>query len=140
MQCSILVDKLLHWKGFCGFVVVGGLAIFNNDAGAFEAYTRIDTNGWLIMLYLGVLVSALAFFIYNYALRHIGVGRISLYLVLIAPLGVPLAAIFLGETVTVQDGIAIALVMLGVALPSLASQYWLTSLWPSRGGRGHLRR
>jgi len=130
----------LTGAGFCGFVVVGGLAFFNNDAGAFEAYTRIDTTGWLIMVYLGVLVSALAFFIYNFALGHIGVGRISLYLVLIAPLGVPLAAIFLGETVNLQDGVAIALVIVGVALPSLASQPWLVSLWPGRSGRRRMPR
>jgi drug/metabolite transporter (DMT)-like permease len=92
------------------------------------------------MVYLGVLVSALAFFIYNFALGHIGVGRISLYLVLIAPLGVPLAAIFLGETVNLQDGVAIALVIVGVALPSLASQPWLVSLWPGRSGRRRMPR
>ena len=127
----------LAGAGFCGFVVVVGMAFFNHDTGAFDAFTRIDANGWLLMVYLGVFVSALAFFIYNYALRHIGVGHISLYLVLIAPLGVPLAAIFLDETVTLRDGIAIALVMLGVALPFLASQRWLRGLWAPRGSDGH---
>ena len=129
-QPIVVTSFQLAGAGFCGLVVVGGLAVFNNDENAFEAYLQIDTDGWLIMIYLGVLVSALAFFIYNYALRHIGVGHISLYLVLIAPLGVPLAAIFLGETVTPRDAIAIALVILGVAMPSIVSQRWLTNLLP----------
>ena len=122
----------LAGAGFCGFVIVGGIGLFHGDAGAFDAIGLIDVDGWSIVLYLGVLVSAVAFFIYNYALRHMGVGRISLYLVLIAPLGVPLAAIFLGETVTWRDAVAIILVIIGVAWPSLASQSWLTQRWSSR--------
>ncbi|MDA0262003.1 MAG: DMT family transporter, partial [Proteobacteria bacterium] len=118
----------LAGASFSGVVVVGGIAIFNQDPEPFVAITRIDTQGWLIMLYLGVMVSAAAFFIYNYALGHIEVGRISLYLVLIAPLGVPLAAIFLGETITLRDGFAIVLVMFGVALPYFVSHRWMGRL------------
>ncbi len=124
----------LAGAGVSGLVVLVGLGFVTGDESAFEEIAQLDLSGWLVVLYLGVLVSALAFFIYNYALRHIEVGRISLYLVLIAPLGVPLAAIFLGETVNGRDAVAIALVVLGVAFPSLASQRRLRELWPALNG------
>ena len=124
----------LAGAGFSGLVVVGGAQLFAGGPGAFVAIGQIDLTGWMVVLYLGVLVSALAFFIYNYALRYIEVGRITLYLVLIAPLGVPLAAIFLGETVNGRDAVAILLVMAGVAFPSVASQPRLKKLWPVVSG------
>jgi drug/metabolite transporter (DMT)-like permease len=57
--------------------------------------------------------------IYNYALRHLPVGRISLFISLIAPLAAPMAAWYLGTQVTVLDYAAIAVVLFGVLLPSL---------------------
>lgn len=121
----------LAGAGVSGLVVAVGVAFLAGEGDALATIAQVDASGWLLVLYLGVLVSAVAFFIYNYALRHIGVGRISLYLVLIAPLGVPLAAIFLGETIGGRDAAAIALVVLGVAFPSVASQRRVRELWPA---------
>ena len=121
----------LAGAGVSGLAVALGSAFLATDEDAFAVIARIDAAGWLLVLYLGVLVSAVAFLIYNYALRHIEVGRISLYLVLIAPLGVPLAAVLLGETISGRDAMAIVLVVLGVALPSLASQRRVRELWPA---------
>ena len=121
----------LAGAGVSGLVVALGAALLTGEGDALATIARVDASGWLLVLYLGVLVSAVAFFIYNYALRHIGVGRISLYLVLIAPLGVPLAAIFLGETIGGRDAAAIGLVVLGVAFPSVASQRRVRELWPA---------
>ena len=80
-------------------------------------------EAWLVLVYMAVFVSAITFHIYNYALRFIPVGRISLYYTLVAPLGVPFAAIVLDETVSSFDLAATVLVVLGVALPALPA-WW----------------
>jgi drug/metabolite transporter (DMT)-like permease len=46
---------------------------------------------------------------------------VSLYIVLITPLGVPLAAFALGEAVGWIEAAAVALVVAGVALPAFPS-------------------
>ncbi len=80
-------------------------------------------EAWLVLVYMAVFVSAITFHIYNYALRFIPVGRISLYYTLVAPLGVPFAAIVLDETVSSLDLAATVFVVLGVALPALPA-WW----------------
>ena len=101
---------------------LGGFAAMAFESGprSFDwiAIAAVDT--WALLVFLGVFVSAGGFFLYNAALRHIPVGHISLYLVLMTPIGVPLAALVLGESIGWSDGFAIALVVIGVALPSLA--------------------
>ena len=79
-----------------------------------------DTNIWLVFLYSATAISAVAFFLYNFALRHLHMGRVSLYSVLQAPLGVSLAAVLLGEAVNGREMIGIVLVVTGVALPALS--------------------
>jgi drug/metabolite transporter (DMT)-like permease len=78
-----------------------------------------NTDIWLVFLYSATVISAAAFFLYNFALRHMHMGRVSLYSVLQAPLGVSLAAAVLGESVSDGEMAGIALVITGVALPAL---------------------
>lgn len=88
---------------------------------AFSWAGSIGWQTWLVLLYLGVVIGGLAFVLYNYSLRTLPVGHISLFVTLTTPLGVVLAVTVLGETITVQDTVAIVLVLLGVALPSLGA-------------------
>ena len=74
---------------------------------------------WLAFLYTGTVISAAAFFLYNFALRHIAMGRLSLYSVLQTPLGVMLAAVLLGEAISAVELGGMTLVAAGVALPAL---------------------
>ena len=101
----------------CGFVFVPLLQAGDEIAVWMTTAGQIDA--WLVLVYMAIFVSALTFHVYNYALRFIPVGRISLYYTLVAPLGVPFAAITLGETVSTFDLMAAAFVVVGVALPAL---------------------
>tara|TARA_Y100000588_G_scaffold325361_1_gene359095 strand:- start:1678 stop:2631 length:954 start_codon:yes stop_codon:yes gene_type:complete len=74
---------------------------------------------WLWFLYTAVLVSATSFLFTNYALRHLPVGRVQLYSILTAPIGVPMAWIVLGENVTSREIIAITIIVVGVTLPAI---------------------
>lgn len=108
----------------CGFVFVPVLQD-RHEIAAWMATGGIDA--WLVLVYMAIFVSALTFHVYNYALRFIPVGRISLYYSLVAPLGVPFAAITLGETVSALDLTATVLVVIGVALPALPAWQALRS-------------
>lgn len=82
-------------------------------------WSGVSLEIWILIVYLAVSLGALGFYLYNYALRHMPVARVGLYFVLMAPLGAPMAAIYLGEQVTLIDTLSIALVCFGVALPYL---------------------
>ena len=99
-------------------IVIAALAFIAIERPA-QPLQGFDTGTSLLILYLGAAATAGPFLLYNYALRHLTVGRISLFPALVGPLAIPMATIFLGETVTTTDLAAVALVMAGVALPSL---------------------
>ena len=85
---------------------------------------------WSWFLYIAVAVSGASFFLQNYALRHLPVGRVTLYSVLSAPIGVPFAWLVLGESISARDMIAIAIVVAGVALPALTRAGFRVSIRP----------
>ncbi|HJM52220.1 MAG TPA: DMT family transporter [Alphaproteobacteria bacterium] len=81
-------------------------------------YAGADAMVWSSIAYMALLGTCGTFLIYNYALRHIPVGRISLFICLIAPLSAPMAAWYLGTQVTALDYTAIVIVLAGVLLPN----------------------
>ena len=96
---------------------------------------RAGVDIWLVFLYTATVISAAAFFLYNFALRHIAMGRISLYSVLQTPLGVMLAALVLGETISAVELGGMTLVVGGVALPALHGFLRSQAAAPSGGRR-----
>jgi drug/metabolite transporter (DMT)-like permease len=83
-----------------------------------QPYAGADAAVWSSLAFMAIAGTCATFLIYNYALRHIPVGRISLFICLIAPFSAPMAAQYLGTQVTVLDYTAIAIVLAGVLLPS----------------------
>ena len=84
-------------------------------------FSDISSEVVLTILYLGVIGSTGPFFLYNYALRYLTVGMVSLLLSLIAPLGALMSWLYLGTDVSFLDWCAIAIVVFGVLLPRIAS-------------------
>ena len=78
-------------------------------------------EAWLLIAYLAVFVGASAFALNNFALRHLTAGHVSLYVVLMAPMSVPISALVIGEVVTWIDIVAIGLVSAGVAFPAITA-------------------
>jgi len=87
-----------------------------------EIVERISQGPLLLMLYLGMIATAGPFFLMNFSMRQLPVGRISLFASLVGPLSVPMAALVLDETIQGLEIAAIAIVMLGVFLPTLFSR------------------
>ena len=108
-----------------------GLAVAAASAsapGVFAWVVDARSEIWSALVYLAVFVSALTFLLYNYALRHVAVGRTSLYFTLVTPVGVFFAVVILGESVSVTGVVAIAFVVVGVAMPALV-RVGSTTLW-----------
>ena len=80
---------------------------------------QLDTDIVILMLYLGGIATAGPFLLLNYALSQLPVARTALFSPLIGALSLPMAAIFLGETVQILEIAAIAIVTLGVLVPTL---------------------
>lgn len=98
--------------------VVGLFVMFAIERPAFSV-AKLDTEVVLTLLYLGIIGSTGPFFLYNYALRFLTVGRVSLFLTLVGPLGALMSWSYLGTEVTPLDWIAIAVVVFGVLLPTI---------------------
>ena len=103
-----------------GATVTGAIALATfGDLPPLAWSAQAGIGLWSWFLYTAVAVSGASFFLQNYALRHLPVGRVTLYSVLSAPIGVPFAWLVLGESISTRDLIAIAIVVTGVALPAL---------------------
>lgn len=85
-------------------------------------FADMDPKVVLTLLYLGVIGSTGPFFLYNYALRFLTVGMVSLILTLIGPLGALMSWLYLGTEVTLLDWIAISVVVFGVLLPTISER------------------
>ncbi|CAN5420926.1 DMT family transporter [soil metagenome] len=138
---------LLSAIGFAAFIVVGRNAVAT--AGPIAALTgavryalmvlipaaivesvmaggssveNIQAESLLLVLYLGVACSALAYALWGFALQHLESSRAAVFDNLVPIVGVAAAGLFLGETVTLRHLIGIALVLGGVGVIGMMSQ------------------
>lgn len=79
-------------------------------------FPTISTNGWIVALLSGALGIALADTLYFKALNDLGAGRIGIIGNLFSPFVIALAFVFLGERLTLLQGLGFVLVMGGVGL------------------------
>lgn len=72
------------------------------------------------ILFIGLMGGAIPFLLHNFSLRYMSVGRVSLFVPLIGPLGAIMAWAYLDTLITGVDVLAIAMVVFGVAVPTLS--------------------
>jgi drug/metabolite transporter (DMT)-like permease len=75
----------------------------------------------LLLLYLGVGCTAMNFVLWYYGLKHLNAAAASAFQYLIPPIGVVLAATFLGEPITPALVVGTALILAGLGATQLAS-------------------
>lgn len=68
------------------------------------------------LLFLGVVASALCYVTWNFAVHHLGPVKTSVYIYLVPIVTIFASALILQETITLVAGIAMALILIGVAL------------------------
>lgn len=98
--------------GFGGLILLlGGIAI--------QGIPRLDAQGWLIVLWLAAINTALAFTLWNVALRELkAVEANTINNTMLIQIAL-LAAIFLSESLSLRQWLAIAIVALGVWMVQL---------------------
>jgi drug/metabolite transporter (DMT)-like permease len=86
-------------------------AIYESSGKSFPA---ISASGWLSVLYLGAVASAGAYWLYNRSLKYLEASQTAIFMNLLPVIGVAVAVLFLGESLTVWQLTGGALVLLGV--------------------------
>ncbi|MCY4018800.1 MAG: DMT family transporter [Chloroflexi bacterium] len=126
---SVLVRRVsirhrLHTLTITLVGLLGGLAL-SLPASIVELSTRpigpLDAGALLGVAYLGIVSTALALLLWNRAFALVPATVASLFFFAQPVSGALLAAIFLGQTLTIQLGIGGALIAAGVLLSILAS-------------------
>lgn len=106
--------------GLSAFAMGVGTVFIAGSAWVYEGFTALSPGGWAIVLWLGVVNTAAAFFMWNHALQRVEAFEISILqntmLIQIAVLSV----IFLGETLTAVKLLGMAAVFVGVLIVQLS--------------------
>jgi drug/metabolite transporter (DMT)-like permease len=106
--------------GLSAFAMGVGTVFIAGSAWVYEGFTWLSPGGWGIVLWLGVVNTAAAFFLWNHALQRVEAFEISILqntmLIQIAVLSV----IFLGETLTATKLLGMAAVFVGVLIVQLS--------------------
>jgi drug/metabolite transporter (DMT)-like permease len=85
-----------------------------------SAYAGADARTYAVLCFLALATGA-PFFLYNYALQTMSVGRTSLFGPLSGPLGVVIATLAFGEPIDAMIVVAIILALGGAFTPTLAA-------------------
>jgi drug/metabolite transporter (DMT)-like permease len=75
-------------------------------------------NGWLGVLFLGVIASAVAFVVYNWALRELDASLVGVFINLDPVVGVLTAVLVLGETLGIGQAVGGVIALAGMWLAS----------------------
>jgi len=84
-----------------------------------QGFGRLDVQGWLLIAWLAVINTALAFTLWNHTLRTLSAVESSVINSLMMPQIAILAFLFLGETLNGKEIAGLILVSLGVVLVQL---------------------
>ncbi len=115
----LFVRDEINPLGLTAFSMGSGTALLAVAAFAFEGLSIVSLTGWGIILWLGVVNTALAFFLWNHALQRLEAFEISvLQNTMLVQIAV-LSWLFLGEELTVMKLIPMALVFVGALIVQL---------------------
>lgn len=100
--------------GNTAFIMAMGTALLTSSAYFVEGVSLIPMSGWLIIIWLGVVNTALAFFLWNHALETLEAFELSVLQNTMLIQITVLSFLFLGETLHLVKYIYLALVFIGV--------------------------
>lgn len=100
--------------GNTAFSMAMGTALLSSSAYFIEGWRPVPMTGWLIIIWLGVVNTALAFFLWNHALETLEAFELSVLQNTMLIQITILSLIFLGETLQPVKYFYLALVFIGV--------------------------
>jgi drug/metabolite transporter (DMT)-like permease len=104
---------ITHHATLCGTLLLAPLVVLDADV---LGRLVLDVDAWLMVLFVGVLNSALAFLWYYEGVARLGAMRSSAYINLVPVSGVALSALLLGERASLPMLAGGALVIAGLVL------------------------
>jgi drug/metabolite transporter (DMT)-like permease len=107
-------EKKISPLGNTAFAMVFGTAFLSFSAYLFEGFSPIPVTGWVIIIWLGVVNTAIAFLIWNHALETLNVFELSILQNTMLIQITILSIIFLDEKLPIVKYIYMALVFIGV--------------------------
>lgn len=96
----------------------GALFVLTTVTGGTPEIPILDTNGWLILIFLGTFGSAIQFALFTWALRWLPPSTTVLYIALNPITAMLLGALLIGETVTMSLIAGLALVLIAILISS----------------------
>ena len=91
-----------------------GTVLLSASAYLFEGLKPIPVSGWLIIVWLGVVNTALAFFLWNHALETLEAFELSVLQNTMLIQITILSIIFLRETLSLMKFVYMAIIFIGV--------------------------
>ncbi|MFW9995874.1 MAG: DMT family transporter [Candidatus Odinarchaeota archaeon] len=73
-------------------------------------------ESWLLILYLGIVISVLSFYLWNYALEHLEASKVGFYWFLVPVIAIMIGIIFFKESLNVLMIVGTLLIFIGVYL------------------------
>jgi len=110
------------WQFTFGWLLVVPLTAILWKAGYIHVHTPVAAKYWLAAAVTGLVGSAMAFLIYNWALGRVSVGLAAMAINLIPVFGVFFAVVFLGESFQGVAIVGAVLVFIGLILFSIDSR------------------
>jgi len=115
----LFVREEINPLGLTAFSMGSGTAVLAAAAFAVEGLSSVSLTGWGIILWLGVVNTALAFLLWNHALRRLEAFEISvLQNTMLVQIAI-LSWIFLGEWLTPMKLVSMTLVFVGALIVQL---------------------
>lgn len=110
---------VLHWASLmfalCLAAAISSIPMLAIEAGQ-GATVLPDVRGWLIVLYIVIFPTLLSQIFFIRAVELIGPNRAGLFINLLPVWGALLAVFLLGETFHLYHGVALAMILAGIAL------------------------
>ncbi|MBB5636887.1 drug/metabolite transporter (DMT)-like permease [Pedobacter cryoconitis] len=107
---------ITFWSGCIGTILLLPLAIY--EFINLNGPIHIDIQGWLALVYLGAISSALCFLLYNKAIEQLPAAMVGNFLNLDILTGVLIAVLFLQERISLMQIIGGLLILSGLLLSS----------------------
>jgi drug/metabolite transporter (DMT)-like permease len=115
-------EKKIPTLGTTAFTMGIGTTILSASAYLLEGLGPVPKSGWVIIIWLGVVNTALAFFLWNHALEKLGAFEISVLQNTMLIQITVLSMIFLGETLPLIKYFYMALIFVGVFIVQFSGE------------------
>lgn len=107
-------EKRVSPLGNTAFAMGIGTILLSASAFLFEGLKPIPVSGWVIIVWLGVINTALVFFLWNHALETLEAFELSVLQNTMLIQITILSVVFLGETLPVMKYVYMVIIFIGV--------------------------